>query len=217
MFLCVHLWLQISMSGRIGVLISGRGSHLRNLIACCERGEIDARVVIVISNKQDAPGLHYAAEAGIESIVLSHRVYSDRQQYDEQLAQILIHNQVDLVCLAGFLRLLSPKFVSQFPSRIMNVHPSLLPAFPGLHSQEQALEYGVKVTGCTVHFIDEGLDSGPIILQNTLGVLPDDSTETLSDRLLPVEHQAYAEAVKLFFENRLSVHGRKVIIKEIDR
>jgi phosphoribosylglycinamide formyltransferase-1 len=202
------------MSGRIGVLISGRGSHLRNLITCCKRGEIDARVVIVISNKQNAPGLRYAAEAGIESIVLSHRLYPDREKYDEQLAQVLTHNQVDLVCLAGFLRLLSPKFVHQFPSRIMNVHPSLLPAFPGLHSQEQALEYGVKVTGCTVHFIDEGLDSGPIILQNTIEVHPEETAETLSDRLLPVEHQTYAEAVKLFFENRLSVQGRKVIIRD---
>ena len=203
------------MSGRIGVLISGRGSHLRNLIARCKNGEIDARVVIVISNKQDAPGLQYAAEAGIESIVLSHRLYPDRQQYDEQLAQIMIHNHVDLVCLAGFLRLLSPPFVRQFPLRTMNVHPSLLPAFPGLHSQEQALEYGVKITGCTVHFIDEGLDSGPIVLQKTIEVNPEDSAETLSDRLLPVEHQTYAEAVKLFFENRLSVDGRKVIIKEM--
>ena len=202
------------MSGRIGVLISGRGSHLRNLIACCKRGEIDAGVVIVISNKQNAPGLRYAAEAGIESIVLSHRLYPDRHQYDEQLAQILIQHQVDLICLAGFLRLLSPIFVRQFPSRIMNVHPSLLPAFPGLHSQEQALEYGVKITGCTVHFIDEGLDSGPIILQKTIEVDPEDSVQTLSDRLLPLEHQTYADAVKLFFENRLSVNGRKVIIKE---
>jgi phosphoribosylglycinamide formyltransferase 1 len=202
------------MSGRIGVLISGRGSHLQNLIHCCRRGDIDAQVVVVISNKQNAPGLRYAAEAGIESIVLSHKLYPDREKYDEQLGQILAHNQVNLICLAGFLRLLSPKFVHQFRSRIMNVHPSLLPAFPGLHSQEQALEYGVKVTGCTVHFIDEGLDSGPIILQTTIEVRPDDSAETLSERLLPVEHQTYAEAVKLFFQNRLSVQGRKVKIKD---
>jgi phosphoribosylglycinamide formyltransferase 1 len=202
------------MSGRIGVLISGRGSHLRNLIACCERGEIDARVAIVISNKQNAPGLRYAAEAGIESVVLSHKLYPDRDKYDEQLAQVLTHHQVDLVCLAGFLRLLSAGFVHQFPSRIMNVHPSLLPAFPGLHSQEQAIEYGVKITGCTVHFIDEGLDSGPIILQKTIEVHAEDTADTLSDRLLPVEHQTYAEAVKLFFENRLIVQGRKVIIQD---
>jgi phosphoribosylglycinamide formyltransferase-1 len=126
---------------------------------------------------------------------------------------MLHQHKIDLVCLAGFLRLLSPVFVREFPQRIMNVHPSLLPAFPGLHAQEQALEYGVKVTGCTVHFIDEGLDSGPIILQNTMEVLPDDTAELLSDRLLPIEHRTYAEAVRLFFQNRLKVEGRKVRIR----
>ncbi len=200
------------MGGRIGVLISGRGSHLRNLITCCNRGEIDATVVLVISNKQNAPGLQHATEAGIESVVLSHRLYPDREKYDEQLAQILQQHKIDLVCLAGFLRLLSPQFVRTFPGRIMNVHPSLLPAFPGLHAQHQALEYGVKVSGCTVHFIDEGLDSGPIILQDTVEVLTSDTPDTLSERLLPLEHKTYARAVKLFFENRLRVEGRKVII-----
>jgi phosphoribosylglycinamide formyltransferase 1 len=200
------------MSGSIGVLISGRGSHLRNLIACSQSGEIDARVVTVISNKPDAPGLRYAEEAGIESIVLSHRLYPDREKYDEQLAGILEQEKVNLVCLAGFLRLLSAPFVRRFPLRIMNVHPSLLPAFPGLHAQDQAMEYGVKITGCTVHFIDEGLDSGPIILQNMIEVLPHDTAETLAERLLPLEHKTYAEAVKLFFENRLRVDGRKVLI-----
>ena len=200
------------MSGRIGVLISGRGSHLRNLIACCQSGEIDARVVTVISNKPDAPGLRFAEEAGIESVVLSHRLYPDREKYDEQLAGNLEQEKVDLVCLAGFLRLLSAPFVRRFPLRIMNVHPSLLPAFPGLHAQEQAIEYGAKVTGCTVHFIDEGLDSGPIILQKAVEVLPSDTADTLADRLLPLEHKTYAEAVKLFFENRLKVEGRKVLI-----
>ena len=200
------------MSGRIGVLISGRGSHLRNLIARCNAGEINAQVVIVISNKKDAPGLQYAREAGIESIVLSHRAFSDRETYDAQVAQLLSDHEIDLVCLAGFLRLLSAGFVQRFRLRIMNVHPSLLPAFPGLHSQEQAIEYGAKITGCTVHFIDEGLDSGPIILQNTIDVLPEDDADSLSERLLPIEHSTYAEAVRLFFENRLRVEGRKVII-----
>ena len=200
------------MSGRIGVLISGRGSHLRNLIKRCSIGEIDAEVVVVISNKTDAPGLSYASEAGIPAIVLEHRLFPKREQYDEQLVESLRQYNVDLVCLAGFLRLLSPLFVRAFPQRIMNVHPSLLPAFPGLHSQQQALEYGVKVTGCTVHFIDEGLDSGPIILQNTLEILQQDDAGSLSDRLLPLEHQTYAEAVKLFFQNRLQVEGRHVRI-----
>jgi phosphoribosylglycinamide formyltransferase 1 len=200
------------MSGRIGVLISGRGSHLRNLIASCESGQIHARVVLVISNKTDAPGLKYASEAGIQTIVLEHRVFPKREQYDEQLAQALHRENVDLVCLAGFLRLLTPFFVHEFPHRIMNVHPSLLPAFPGLHAQQQAIEYGVKMTGCTVHFIDEGLDSGPIILQNTMEVSAEDTESSLAERLLPVEHRTYAEAVKLFFENRLLVEGRHVRI-----
>jgi phosphoribosylglycinamide formyltransferase-1 len=200
------------MKGKIGVLISGRGSHLRNLIECCKQKEIDADIALVISNKANAPGLQYAADAGIESIVLSHRAFPDREAYDKQLVQFLKDRQVDLVCLAGFLRLLSAEFVRSFPGRIMNVHPSLLPAFPGLHAQKQALEYGVKLTGCTVHFIDEGLDSGPIILQNTMEVRDDDTEDSLSDRLLPLEHKTYAEAVKLFFENRLRIEGRKVII-----
>jgi phosphoribosylglycinamide formyltransferase-1 len=200
------------MNGRIGVLISGRGSHLRNFIECCKRKEINAEIVLVISNKADAPGLQYAADAGIESLVLPHRSFPDRETYDKQLVQFLKDRQVDLVCLAGFLRLLSAEFIHGFPGRIMNVHPSLLPAFPGLHAQKQALEYGVKVTGCTVHFIDEGLDSGPIILQNIIEVQDDDSEDSLADRLLPLEHKTYAEAVKLFFENRLEILGRKVII-----
>jgi phosphoribosylglycinamide formyltransferase-1 len=198
--------------GKIGVLISGRGSHLRNLIARCKSGEINAEIVVVISNKKDAPGLEYAKQAGIESIVLSHRAFPKREVYDAQIAQFLSDRKVDLVCLAGFLRLLSAEFVRRFPMRIMNVHPSLLPAFPGLHSQEQALDYGAKITGCTVHFIDEGLDSGPIILQNTIEVLPEDTADSLSERLLPVEHKTYAEAVKLFFENRLKVEGRRVVV-----
>jgi phosphoribosylglycinamide formyltransferase-1 len=199
--------------GRIGVLISGRGSHLRNLIACCKNGEINAKVVIVISNKADAPGLQYAQEEGIESIVLSHRLFANRDAYDAELGQLLLDRKVDLICLAGFLRLLSAGFVRRFPMKIMNVHPSLLPAFPGLHAQEQAIEYGAKLTGCTVHFIDEGLDSGPVILQNAIEIFPDDAADTLSERLLPLEHQTYAEAVKLFFENRLKVEGRKVFIR----
>ena len=198
------------MKGRIGVLISGRGSHLRNLIR--KQEEIGAEIAIVISNKANAPGLQYAADAGIESIVLSHRTFPNREAYDAQLVQFLKDRNVDLICLAGFLRLLSAKFVRSFPGKIMNVHPSLLPAFPGLHSQKQALEYGVKITGCTVHFIDEGLDSGPIILQNTMEVKDDDTEDSLSERLLPLEHKTYAEAVRLFFEHRLEIRGRTVII-----
>ena len=197
---------------RIAVLISGRGSHLKNLIDCCARGDIRANVGVVISNKSDAPGLQFARDAGLESVILSHKQYPSREEYDEELVRIINDRKADLVCLAGFMRLLSPVLIRAFPLRIMNVHPSLLPAFPGLHAQRQAVEYGVKVTGVTVHFVDEGLDSGPIILQNIIEVKPSDTEETLSERLLPLEHKTYAEAVRLFCENRIKVEGRTVTL-----
>ncbi len=200
------------MSGRIGVLISGRGSHLKNLIDCCARVEIDAQITGVVSNDANAPGLRYANDAAIETFTLSHRSEPQREKYDEHLIGFLQRMKIDLVCLAGFMRILSPAFVRHFPMRIMNVHPSLLPAFPGLHSQRQAIEYGAKVTGCTVHFVDEGLDSGPVILQKAIDILPEDTPDTLAARLLPVEHRTYAGAVQLFFQNRLKVEDRKVII-----
>lgn len=199
-------------SGRIAVLISGRGSHLKNLLDACADGQIPAQVVIVISNVSDAPGLQYAKAAGIESIVLSHKQFENREKYDEELIRVIQDRRADLVCLAGFMRLLSSIFVSAFPMKIMNVHPALLPSFPGLHAQKQALDYGVKITGCTVHFVDEGLDSGPIIVQKAIQILDNDTEDSLASRLLPLEHQAYAEAVRLFFENRLKCEGRKVRI-----
>jgi phosphoribosylglycinamide formyltransferase 1 len=200
--------------GRCAVLISGRGSHLKNLLDCCKRGEIAADISLVISNKSDAPGLQYPREAGIESVILPHKQFPSREEYDAEIVRVLKEHRIDLICLAGFMRLLSPIFIRAFPLKIMNVHPAVLPAFPGLHAQKQAIEYGVKITGVTVHFVDEGLDSGPIIVQKTLEVFPEDTEETLSARLLPVEHQAYAEAVRLFFEDRLRVNGRTVKIKD---
>jgi len=197
---------------KLGVLISGRGSHLKNLIDRCGRGEISASVATVISNNPEAPGLRLPREAGIETVVLSHKHFATREEYDAGIVEHLNRNEIDLVCLAGFMRLLSPVLIRAFPQRIMNVHPSLLPAFPGLHAQKQAIEYGAKVTGVTVHFVDEGLDSGPVILQRTLEVQPEDTEDTLADRLLPVEHQTYADAVRLFCENRLRIDGRKVLI-----
>jgi len=202
------------MKGRIAVLISGRGSHLKNLIDRCARGEINGAVELVISNKPDAPGLQYAREAAIEAIVLSHKEFPQREEYDAQIVDILRKRNIELVCLAGFMRLLSPVFIRAFPLRILNVHPSLLPSFPGVHSQKQAVEYGVKLTGVTVHFVDEGLDSGPVILQKSMDVLPNDSEDTLAERLLPLEHVAYAEAVRLFFEDRLKIENRTVTILE---
>ena len=202
-----------SLKGRIAVLISGRGSNMKSIMEACSRNEIRAGIAVVLSNKKDAAGLAVAAAAGIETAVLLHRDFASREEYDLRIVEMLREREIDLVCLAGFMRLISPVFVRAFPNKIMNIHPALLPAFPGLHAQKQAVEYGVKVTGCTVHFVDEGLDSGPIILQRTLDVLPDDSEDSLSARLLPLEHRTYAEAVRLFFEERLQVEGRKVRIK----
>jgi phosphoribosylglycinamide formyltransferase-1 len=199
-------------AGRVAVLISGRGSNLKSLAEECEKGQIRAKVVLVISNNPDAPGLEFARSKQIETVELIHKQFPRREDYDDQIIRILQKRKIDLVCLAGFMRLLSPLFIQAFPMRIMNIHPALLPAFPGLHAQRQAVEHGVKITGCTVHFVDEGLDSGPIILQKTLEVRSDDSEDSLSDRLLPLEHQTYAEAVQLFFDGRLKVEGRKVRI-----
>lgn len=198
--------------GRIAVLISGRGSNFKSILEACNLGDIRARVVLVISNTPDAGGLQFAHEAGIETFVLSHKQVPVREEYDARIVEVLKKHEVELVCLAGFMRLLSPRFLREFPMRIMNVHPALLPAFPGLHAQKQTIDYGVKVTGCTVHFVDEGLDSGPIILQNTIEVQPNDTEESLSTRLLPIEHRTYVEAVRLFFEKRLKVEGRKVVV-----
>ncbi|PWT91143.1 MAG: phosphoribosylglycinamide formyltransferase [Acidobacteria bacterium] len=200
------------MSGRIAVLISGRGSNLKNLIDACSRNEIPAGITLVISNQADAPGLQYASAAGIESIVLSHKAFTTRELYDQELLLVLQSKNIDLICLAGFMRLLSPVLIRAYSNRIMNIHPALLPAFPGLHAQKQAIEYGAKITGCSVHFVDEGLDSGPIILQKAIEIRDIDTEESLSARLLALEHQAYAEAVRLFFEGRLQVEGRHVRI-----
>lgn len=186
---------------------------MKSLIDACARREINANVKLVLSNRPQAPGLKIAEQAGIETAVLHHREFNSREEYDLRLVEMLRLRDINLVCLAGFMRLISAVLVRAFPNKIMNVHPALLPAFPGLHAQRQALEYGVKITGCTVHFVDEGLDSGPVILQRTLEVLPSDTEETLSERLLPLEHQTYVEAVRLFFEEQLKVDGRKVLIK----
>lgn len=198
--------------GNIAVLISGRGSNMQSIVEACKRGYINAKVSIVLSNRAEAPGLEFARSENIETVVLPHKAFPVREDYDRQVVDILHQKQVDLICLAGFMRLLSSVFVSAFPNRIMNIHPALLPSFPGLHAQKQAVEYGVKVTGCTVHFVDEGLDSGPIILQKILEVKPDDTEDSLSQRLLPLEHAAYVEAVKLFFDGRVHVENRKVVI-----
>lgn len=186
--------------GILGVLISGRGSNLQAILDAIQQGRLDARVGVVISNVAGAPGLERAKKAGVETEVLSHKNFRSREEYDEALLERLRAHEVDLVCLAGFMRLLSPVFVRAFQGRILNVHPSLLPAFPGLHAQRQALEHGVKVTGATVHLVDEELDHGPILLQGAVPVLEDDDEESLSARILEQEHRIYPEAIALMLE-----------------
>ena len=195
---------------RVGVLVSGRGSNLQALLDAGTRSGYPARVVVVISDREDARALERAATAGVPGIFLNPKDHGDRADFDMALTAILERSEVGLVCLAGFMRILSPAFVGTWRGRLMNVHPSLLPAFPGLHAQRQALQHGVKVAGATVHFVDEGVDTGPIILQAAVPVLPDDTEESLGARILIEEHRMYPEAVRLFAEGRLGVHGRKV-------
>lgn len=200
------------MSKRIGVLLSGRGSNFDAIAESITRGRIPgAEIAIVVSNRDSAPGIERAQRRNIESRVIPSKGL-EREAYDRQVVAALKEKQVDLVCLAGYMRLLSPYFVSAFPNRILNIHPSLLPAFPGLEAQRQALEFGVKVSGCTVHFVDENLDAGPIILQATVGVRDTDTVESLSARLLAEEHRIYSEAVRIVLEGRYRIEGRRVVL-----
>ena len=195
---------------QIGVLISGRGSNLQALVDAGKRGELGGEVAIVVSNVADAPGLERARRAAVPTVVLDHKGRK-REEYDAEVVSILQEHDVELVCLAGFMRLLSPAFVRAFPGRILNIHPALLPAFPGLQAQRQAFEYGVKVSGATIHLVDEGLDSGPIVAQEAVPVRSDDTAESLAVRILEVEHRLYPRAVRLLLEGRSRVEGRRVI------
>lgn len=196
---------------RIGVLISGRGSNLRAILEAVERGELDASIVVVMSNQPEAPGLAHAQAAGIAIEVLEPRAFRSRAEYDAALVDRLRQHRVELVCLAGFMRLLGPVFTDAFRDAILNVHPSLLPAFPGMDAQRQALEYGVKVAGCTVHFVNEALDAGPIVLQRAVPVLPDDTVDTLSARILAAEHRIYPEAITLVLRGGWRIDGRRFV------
>jgi phosphoribosylglycinamide formyltransferase-1 len=197
---------------RLGILISGRGSNLEAISAQIEDGELDAEIAVVISSRPDARGLEAARARGLVTVSIPSKGM-DREAYDRLLLQELQSRQVDLVCLAGFMRLLSAGFIRQFPNRILNIHPSLLPAFPGLDAQHQALAYGVKITGCTVHFVDEELDAGPIVIQAAAPVLPDDDVETLSARILKEEHRIYPEALRIALSGRFRIEGRRVIVE----
>jgi phosphoribosylglycinamide formyltransferase 1 len=198
---------------KIGVLVSGRGSNLQAIIDAVISKKINGEIAVVISNVPGAPALERARQNGIKAVVVDHMEHSDRSSYDKQVIKTLEENKVGLICLAGYMKLLSPEFVHHFRGHIMNIHPALLPAFPGLHVQKKALEYGVKFSGCTVHFVDEGCDTGSIILQAAVPVLDDDTEETLSARILKEEHRIYPEAVRLFSEGKLRIEGRRVKIE----
>ena len=196
---------------RLGVLISGRGSNLQSIIDAIAARRLDATLAVVISNRSDAPGLQRAREANVEAVVLSARDYADRMAYDGAIADTLNSRSVSLVCLAGFMRLVGQPLLDAFPERILNIHPSLLPAFPGLEAQRQALEHGVRVSGATVHFVNAALDAGPIILQAPVTVLDDDTVDTLSARILVEEHRLYPEAIQVVLDSRWSVQGRRFL------
>ena len=200
------------MRKRIGVLLSGRGSNFEALAESAAAGRIpNAEIALVVSNRDGAPGIERARARGIEARVIPSKGL-EREAYDKLVAAALQEKKVDLVCLAGYMRLLSPYFVAAFPNRILNIHPSLLPAFPGLEAQRQALEHGAKFSGCTVHFVDENLDAGPIVLQAAVPIEDRDTVETLSERILREEHRIYSEAVRIVLEGRYRIENRRVLL-----
>ena len=198
---------------RLGILLSGRGSNFMAIADNVATGRIPAEIAIVISNRPNAPGLEEAERRGLPTRMIPSKGL-EREQYDRQVVAVLKEREVDLVCLAGFMRLLSPYFVSAFPNRILNIHPSLLPAFPGLDAQRQALEYGVKMTGCTVHFVDENLDAGPVVIQSAIPVLDEDTPDTLSARILEEEHRIYSEAINIVLSGCWRIEGRRMVRTE---
>jgi phosphoribosylglycinamide formyltransferase 1 len=195
----------------LGILLSGRGSNFVAIADSIAAGRIpDARIAVVISNGNDAPGVETARQRGLNALVIASKG-KPREQHDHEVVAALLDNKVDLVCLAGYMRLLSPWFVRQFPAKILNIHPSLLPSFPGLEAQQQAFAYGVRVSGCTVHFVDEELDHGAIIVQKTVPVLDSDDEHTLAVRILEQEHIAYSEAIKIVLEGKFEIAGRRMV------
>ena len=198
--------------GHIAVLLSGRGSNFRAILAAVREGRIDAEIALVLSNKTDAPGLASARETGLKTLFLDPKLFPSKEDYDAAIVRELDARQVDLVCLAGYMKILTPVFCRAFKNRILNIHPALLPAFPGLHVQQRAVEWGVRYSGCSVHFVAEEVDMGPIVLQAVVPVLQDDTEETLSARILVEEHRIYPEAVRLYFEGKIEIRGRRVFI-----
>jgi phosphoribosylglycinamide formyltransferase-1 len=196
---------------RLGILISGRGSNFEAIADRIAAGELDASIAVVLGNRPQARGLEVARQRGLNAVCVPSKGL-DREVYDRMLLEELRKHGVELVCLAGFMRLLSATFIREYPNRILNIHPSLLPAFPGLDAQRQALEHGVKITGCTVHFVDEYLDAGPIVIQTPVPVLDGDTVETLSARILKEEHRIYSEAIRLVLGGRYWIEGRRVVL-----
>ena len=199
------------MSRRLGILISGRGSNLQSIIDAIRRGELDAEIAVVVSNRAEAAGLMRAREAGLQTACLLQKDYASRELYDAAVAQVLRANRVDLVCRAGFMRLVGEPLLRAFPDRILNIHPSLLPSFPGLDAQRQALEYGVKMSGATVHLVNAELDGGAVVLQAAVPVLDTDTVESLSARILVEEHRLYPRAIGLVLEANWSLAGRRFV------
>jgi phosphoribosylglycinamide formyltransferase-1 len=197
----------------LGILISGRGSNLQAIIDACEAGEIPAKVAVVVSDKPDAFGLERAKKHGIPTAVFQPKQFADKNTYELEIVKTLQKHQVGLVCLAGYMRIVGPVLLEHYQGKLINIHPALLPSFPGLHVQQAALDHGVKISGATVHFVDEGCDTGPIIVQAAVPVLENDTEETLSARILEQEHKLYPQAIKLFVEGKLKIEGRKVRIR----
>jgi phosphoribosylglycinamide formyltransferase-1 len=201
----------------LGVLISGSGTNLQAIIDTIEAKQLDATIQLVFSNRADAYGLIRAQKHNIATAILDHQEFSSRESYDQAMIDVLRSYGVELVILAGFMRLLSPLFVKAYSNRIMNIHPALLPSFPGLHVQKKAVEYGVRFSGCTVHFVNEECDAGPIIIQAVVPVFPDDTEESLSARILKQEHRIYPRAIQLYSEGRLRIEGRKVLVDGLEK
>ena len=202
------------MKKKIAVFISGRGSNFKAILDAVIRGDINGQIEVVISDNPDAGGLLYARESGIKTAIFEFNKNIPRDSYFNNIIDFLEPYKIDLILLAGFMRVLSKNIINKYRNKIINIHPALLPSFPGTHAQRQALEYGVKVSGCTVHFVDEGVDTGPIIMQAAVEVKDDDTEESLSARILKHEHRIYPESVKLFCDDKLEIRGRRVIIRE---
>jgi phosphoribosylglycinamide formyltransferase-1 len=198
---------------KLGILLSGRGSNFEAIARNVQAGKIPAEIALVISNKEEALGLVTARNLGLATRFIPSKG-KEREAFDREVVAVLREFQVDLVCLAGFMRILSPYFIREFPGRILNIHPALLPCFPGVEAQKQALDYGVKFTGCTVHIVDEGVDTGPIVCQAVVPILDDDTVETLAARILKEEHRVYSEAICLMLEDQIRIEGRRTLLKK---